>query len=81
MGSLELLSYFWSLNTIPVVQISNFDLGGLSHPPIIARLQRWPNFRKNLALNVYFGLMQVKSVVARFFLVDTSVVLFYVQFF
>ena len=33
MGSLELLSYFWSLDTILVVQISNFDLGGLSHPP------------------------------------------------
>ena len=33
MGSLELLSYFWSLNTILVVQIENFDVGGLSHPP------------------------------------------------
>ena len=33
MGSLELLSYFWSLNTIWVVQIGNFDFGGLSHPP------------------------------------------------
>ena len=30
MGSLELLSYFWSLNTIPVVKIANFDFGGLS---------------------------------------------------
>ena len=35
MGSWELLSYFWSLNTIPVVKIENFDFGGLSHPPII----------------------------------------------
>ena len=33
MGSFELLSYFWSLNAILVVQIENFDFGGLSHPP------------------------------------------------
>ena len=33
MGSLELLSYFWSLNTILVVKIGNFDFGGLSHTP------------------------------------------------
>ena len=33
MGSLVLLSYFWSLNTIPVVKIWHFDLGGLSPPP------------------------------------------------
>ena len=33
MGSLELLSHFWSLNTILVVQLENFDFGGLSHPP------------------------------------------------
>ena len=33
MGSLELLSYFWSLNTIPVVKIQNFDLGHLTYPP------------------------------------------------
>ena len=33
MGSLELLSYFWSLNTILVVKIANFDFGGLSPPP------------------------------------------------
>ena len=35
MGSLELLPYFWSLNTIPVVKIWNFDFGGLSHLPTI----------------------------------------------
>ena len=35
MGSLEILSYFWSLNTILVVQIENFDFGGLSHTPTI----------------------------------------------
>ena len=34
MGSLVLLSYFWSLNTILVVQIEHFDFGGLSHTPI-----------------------------------------------
>ena len=33
MGSLELLSYFWSLNTIWVVKFGNFDFDGLSHPP------------------------------------------------
>ena len=33
MGSLEFLSYFWSLNTIWVVKIGNFDFGGLSHTP------------------------------------------------
>ena len=33
MGSLELLSYFWLLNTIWVVKIGNFDFDGLSHPP------------------------------------------------
>ena len=33
MGSLELLSYFWSLNTILVVKIANFDFDGLSPPP------------------------------------------------
>ena len=33
MGSLELLSYFWSLNTILVVKIANFDFDGLSSPP------------------------------------------------
>ena len=33
MGSLELLSYFGSLNTIPVVKIQNFDLGHLTYPP------------------------------------------------
>ena len=32
MGSLELLSYFWSLNTILVVKIENFDFDGLSPP-------------------------------------------------
>ena len=32
MASLELLPYFWSLNTIPVVKIWNFDFGHLSHP-------------------------------------------------
>ena len=35
MGSLELLSYFGSLNTIPVVKIQNFDFGHLRYPPII----------------------------------------------
>ena len=35
MGSLELLSHFWSLNTILVVQLENFDFGGLSHPLIL----------------------------------------------
>ena len=35
MGPLELLSYFWSLKTILVVQIENFDFGGLSHPPTL----------------------------------------------
>ena len=38
MGSLELLSYFWSLNTIPVAKIANFDFGGLSPLPNIAEL-------------------------------------------
>ena len=35
MGSLESLPYFCSLNTIPVVEILNFDFGALSHPPSI----------------------------------------------
>ena len=35
MGSLELLSYFWSLNTILVVKIANFDFDGLSPPPTV----------------------------------------------
>ena len=34
MGSLELLSYFWSLNTILLVKIANFDFGGLTYRPI-----------------------------------------------
>ena len=34
MGSLELLSYFWSLNTVLLVKIANFDFGGLTYPPI-----------------------------------------------
>ena len=34
MGSLELLSYFCSLNTIPAVKIQNFDLGHLTYSPI-----------------------------------------------
>ena len=46
MGSLELLSYFWSLNTIWVVKIENFDFGGLSHPPTISLLFNlfWSSF-------------------------------------
>ena len=35
MGSLELLSYFWSLNTILVVKIRNFDFGHLRYDPNI----------------------------------------------
>ena len=34
MGSLELLSYFWSLNTVLLVKIANFDFGVLTYPPI-----------------------------------------------
>ena len=33
MGSLELLSYFWSLNTVRLVKIANFDFGGLRYAP------------------------------------------------
>ena len=33
MGSLELLSYFWSLNTVLLVKIANFDFGVLTYPP------------------------------------------------
>ena len=40
MGSLELLSHFWSLNTILVVQLENFDFGGLSHPPILEYISK-----------------------------------------
>ena len=33
MGSLELLSYFWSLNTIVFVKIENFDFDVLRYHP------------------------------------------------
>ena len=45
MASLELLPYFWSLNTIPVVKILNFDYGHLSHPPY-----SWQNSVKGVKL-------------------------------
>ena len=45
MGSLELLPYFCSLNTIPVVKILNFDYGHLSHPPY-----SWQNSVKGVKL-------------------------------
>ena len=35
MGSLELLSYFWSLNTVVFVKIENFDFDVLRYHPII----------------------------------------------
>ena len=51
MGSLELLSYFWSLNTIPVVKIEIFDEGGLSHPPILGRILVFILFVNSFKLN------------------------------
>ena len=33
MGSLELLSYFWSLNTVVFVKIENFEFDVLRYHP------------------------------------------------
>ena len=33
MGSLVLVSNFWSLNTILLIKIANFNFGGLRAPP------------------------------------------------
>ena len=35
MGSLELLSYFWSLNTVVFVKIENFDFDVLRYHPTV----------------------------------------------
>ena len=76
MGSLELLSYFWSLNTIPVVKIWNFDFGHLTYPPIkdaiiifIAKVAiiiitasgLYSNFCPSLGTHAYIGTWSLKS--------------------
>ena len=58
MGSLELLSYFWSLNTILVVKIANFDFDGLSPPPLtlVAKEVNHPFF------NIFNQLIKIRRI-------------------
>ena len=64
MGSLELLSYFWSLNTVVFVKIENFDFDVLRYHPIFNKLgsfevalawnSNWPTHLVHISIFVRF---------------------------